>query len=323
MNVRVLAIIALIGVKVLFAADVSQVTTAVVVQQALQESAGKQKVFKTIMNAVNRYREVQVCAGLLRRCGLQYAMNNYGGKKNPRGKKMTKFLSQLPPGQKITFLAPLSDGLLPVINKIRAAEDKGDSAGLKTALADALTLLQAHIIKGEFTKDSLKGQMDTLGGTKINMDNLQFYQADVKTGNGVFHIIRGLATDVPNKASADAASSAVPAPAGSPSDKPADVSTKSADGEKPVDKDGDAQANAAKSVDSSTASTTKAIDATPAVKADKPDAAAKDATEKTVEPAKQVDSAAVASATPVVNEKKDNAVANDATAVKVADSTSK
>jgi hypothetical protein len=239
MNAKSLVILCLVGVKFLSAAD-APMSTEIVVRQALQQSAGKKKVFKTVMAAANRYGEAQIFIGLVRRCGLQYGLNNYGGKKNPRGKRITKFLSLLPQGQKITLLAPLSEGLLPTLNKIRAAEDKGDKPALKAALADALNVVKNHIIKGEFTQATLKGQMDTLGGTKINADNLKFYEADIKAGNGMFHIIKGLSTDVAPVAEpvVDVAvkAEAAPAPvADKPAEKSADTAVHAAESAKPVE----------------------------------------------------------------------------------------
>lgn len=228
MNVKSLVILCLVGVKFLSAAGGEVVSTDVVYQQAMSEGAGNKKTFKTVMAAANRYGEAQIFAGLIRRCGLQYGLNNYGGKKNPRGKRITKFLKLLPQGQKITLLVPISENLLPTINKIRAAEDAGDKVALKAALADALKVIQDHIIKGEFTKATLKGQMETLGGTKINADNLQFFKADVQAGNGVLHIIKHLSTYV-----APAAEPVVDAAPALAVDKPAD---KPAEAAKTVDK---------------------------------------------------------------------------------------
>ena len=184
------------------------------------------------MAGATRYGEAQVFAGLARRCGLHYALNNYGGKKNPRGKRMANFLSVLPQGQKITLLAPLSAGLLPIVNKIRTAEDKGDKPALAAALADALVVVQNHIIKGEFTQATLKGQVETLGGTKINADNLKIYLADVPSGNGILHIIKGLSTDVPAPVvDASVKANVIQAPVtDKPEDKP--VEAKAADAAK-------------------------------------------------------------------------------------------
>lgn len=190
MNKKIILGIILLSTKLLVAADEGP-GTDVVLSQALSEAGGETMVFKTVFHASHRYGEAKLFTNLVRKVGLRYALSNYGGKKNVKGKKKKKFLSLIPQGQKLTVLAPINSALLPITNKIKAARGKDR----KAAIDEALKIVQAHILKGEFTQATLKGQMDTIGGTKIDADKLQIFKADVTTGNGVFHVIKRLATD--------------------------------------------------------------------------------------------------------------------------------
>lgn len=234
MKKKLLIGIFVLSARALMGADAGPGTEAVI-GQALAESASGGSgtaTFKTVMRAANRYGDAQVFVSLARRVGLQYALNNYNGKKKVKSKKMKKYLSLIPVGQKITVLAPIGSALSSLANKLRAAEDTGNKTARAAALKEIETVLKAHILKGEFTRATLKGQVETIGGTKINADNLQYFKADIKALNGFFHLIKRLSTDTPpaektaqpmaDQPADKAAEKPVAKPVESPTDKPAD-----------------------------------------------------------------------------------------------------
>lgn len=164
--------------------------TDAILNQIQQQESGSTTQFKSVIRAAVRYGDAKNFVALAKAAGLQNALDNYGGKKKVKGKKNKKMLKLIPQGQQLTVLAPINSVLTPMLNKIKRAA-KG--AAKKAARAEAMTLLQAHIIKGALKQADLKGQIVTLGGTKINADKLQFYQADVIAGNGMLHLIKTLA----------------------------------------------------------------------------------------------------------------------------------
>ncbi len=214
MNKKIILGVMLLSCRLLMADD-GDPGTEVVLQQAVRQAGGDKAAFKTVMHAAARYPEARYFVQLIRRAGLQNGLTNYNGKKKVKGKKNKKLLALIPQGQQLTLLIPINSALTAMHNKISAAHDK---AARHAAKEEATTLVKAHILKGTLMQAAMKGQMDTLGGAKINADNIQFFQADVVAGNGVVHLIKNLATG---------ASAAVSVPAHAVEEKPV---------EKPVEK---------------------------------------------------------------------------------------
>lgn len=233
MKKKLLIGIFVLSARVLLGANAGPGTEAVLGQALAESASGGTATFKTVMRAANRYGDAQVFVSLARRVGLQYALNNYNGKKKIKSKKMKKYLPLIPAGQKITVLAPIGSALSSLANKLRSAEESGNKTARAAALKEIETVLKAHILKGEFTRAALKGQVETIGGTKIDADNLQYFKADIKALNGVFHLIKRLSTDAPpaEKTAQPAADQPADKAAEKPAAKPLETSA-----DKPADK---------------------------------------------------------------------------------------
>jgi uncharacterized surface protein with fasciclin (FAS1) repeats len=171
--------------------------TEAALMNALQRhgSQGKApRVAKSVMAAINHRAELRSFVDVVHRVGLHYALRGYAGKQ-PKSKKTKRFLPMIAVGDKITVLAPQGSVMLPIVAKLRSAQVMGDKAERAAVMQEATDLLTMHIIKGEVKRANLKGQLETIGGKKIDADQLVIHAGDIMAGNGVLHVIRALAVD--------------------------------------------------------------------------------------------------------------------------------